>query len=304
MSKRRIIDLGSADIELNEDDVPISLFYFGRVEVRDWEELFFIAVKCLYTEFPEVIDRLCGRDPNKILFLRTNTIDMKRPRRIAPIIFLETDRTPPQIIHALRTIFYCAGVVKVNMKIEVTQATTGDLVDLEKMFLPSVVNREPKKSFENKTEKNLPTFTLDQSIEEMIAALDSMDAKNFSRQQKNPQPSEERDELQVPVFGSLTFLLNGRRYGPFMNEKSRYVELMKCLAEFFPDVMLKQAGRHINSNHRLTLMHGKSYLYFREPVMLPNDLFTDKGFSDKILIENEKYYLEKCGLRFENVIYG
>lgn len=294
MSKRRIIDLGSANIELNEDDVPISLFYFGRVEVRDWEDLFFIAVKCLYTEFPDVIDRLCGRDPNKILFLRTNTIDMKRPRRIAPIIFLETARTPPQIIHALRTIFYCAGVVNVNMKIEVTQATTGDLVDLEKMFLPSVVNREPKKTIQP------PTFTLDQSIEEMIAALDSMDAKNFS--QKNPQSSQEKDELQVPMFGSLSFLLNGRRYGPFMNEKARYVELMKCLAEFFPDEMLKQAGRHINSNHRLTLMHGKSYLYFREPVMLPNDLFTDKGFSDKILIENEKYYLEKCGLSFENVM--
>ena len=302
MSKRRIIDLGSADIELREDEVPISLFYFGRVEVRDWEELFFIAVKCLYTEFPEVIDRLCGRDPNKVLFLRTNTIDMKRPRRIAPIIFLETARTPPQIIHALRMIFYCAGVVNVNMKIEVTQATTGDLVDLEKMFLPSVVNHEQKKTFESRSEKKLPIFTLDQSIEEMIAALDSMDAKNFSRQQKNSQPSEQKDELQVPMFGSLFFLLNGRRYGPFMNEKSRYVELMKCLAEFFPEQMLKQAGRHINSSHRLTLMHGKSYLYFREPVMLPNDLFTDKGFSDKILMENEKYYLEKCGLSFENVM--
>ena len=302
MSERRIIDLGDPNIELREDDVPISLFYFGRVEVRDWEELFFIAVKCLYMEFPHVIDKLCSKDPKKVLFLRTTTIDMKRPRRIAPIIFLETARTPPQIIQALRTIFYCAGVVQVNMKIEVTQATTGDLLDLETMFFPSVVNRRQENFSESKTEKNFPTFSLDQSIEEMIAALDSMEPQNFSRQQKNPQPSEQKDELQVPMFGSLFFILNGRRYGPFMNEKSRYVELMKCLAEFFPEQMLKQAGRHINSNHRLTLMHGKSYLYFREPVMLPNDLFTDKGFSDKILMENEKYYLERCGLSFEDVM--
>ena len=302
MAERRIIDLGDPNIELREDDVPISLFYFGRVEVRDWEELFFIAVKCLYMEFPHVIDKLCSKDPKKVLFLRTTTIDMKRPRRIAPIIFLETARTPPQIIQALRTIFYCAGVVQVNMKIEVTQATTGDLLDLETMFFPSVVNRRQENFSENKTEKNFPTFSLDQSIEEMIAALDSMEPQNFSRQQKNPQPSAQKDELQVPMFGSLFFILNGRRYGPFMNEKSRYVELMKCLAEFFPEQMLKQAGRHINSNHRLTLMHGKSYLYFREPVMLPNDLFTDKGFSDKILMENEKYYLERCGLSFEDVM--
>ena len=298
LSKRRIIDLGSKEIDLREDDVPISLFYFGRVEVRDWEELFFIAVKCLYIEFPDVINRLCSKDPSRVLFLRTTTIDMKHPRRIAPIIFLETDRTPQEIIHALKTIFYCAGVVNVNMKIEVTQATTGDLVDLEKMFLPSVVNRE--QNFENKTSA-APSFTLDQSIEEMLAALDAMDSKNFSQQQ-NFQRTEKKAELEVPMFGSLFFHLNGRRYGPFMNEKSRYVELMKCLAEFFPEEMLKQAGRHINSTHRLTLMHGKSYLYFREPVMLPNDLFTDKGFSDNILIENEKYYLERCGLSFENVI--
>ena len=301
MAKRRILDLGAKEIDLREDDVPIALFYFGRMEVRDWKELFFIAVKCLYTEFPDVIDRLCSKDPTRILFLRTTTIDMKLPRRIAPIIFLETDRTPQEIIHALRTIFYCAGVVNVNMKIEVTQATTGDIVDLEKMFLPSVVSNNSQKNFENQSVKSFPNFTLDQSIEEMLAALDSMDSKNFSRQ-NHFQQAEKKADLEVPMFGSLFFLLNGKRYGPFMNEKNRYVELMKCLAEFFPEQMLKQAGRHINSNHRLTLMHGKSYLYFREPVMLPNDLFTDKGFSDNILIENEKYYLEKCGLSFESVM--
>ena len=302
MAKRRIIDLGSKEIELQEDEVPISLFYFGRMEVRSWEELFFIAVRCLYLEFPEVINKLCSKDPSRILFLRTTTIDMKRPRRVAPIIFLETDRTPPQIIHALRTIFYCAGVVNVNMKIEVTQATTGDLVDLEKMFLPSVVSHEQQKTFENKSERRLPNFTLDQSIEEMLAALDEMDSKKIPQRQQTFPRTEKKAELDVPMFGSLFFQLGGRRYGPFMNEKSRYVELMKCLAEFFPEQMLKQAGRHINSNHRLTLMHGKSYLYFREPVMLPNDLFTDKGFSDNILIENEKYYLEKCGLNFDSVM--
>ena len=301
MSKRRIIDLGTKDIDLKEDDVPISLIYFGRIEVRNWEDLFFVAVKCLYTEFPDVINKLCSKDPRRTLFLRTTTIDMKHPRRIAPIIFLETNRTPPQIIQALLTVFHFAGVVNINMKIEVTQATTGDLIDLEKMFPPSIINHEPNKILEDKSKIQLPNFTLDQSIEEMLAALDAMSPEKFSNQQKNFQ-IDRKDELEVPMFGSLFFLLFGKRYGPFANEKARYVELMKCLAEFFPEQMLKQAGRHINSKHRLTLMHGKSYLYFREPVMLPNDLFTDKGFSDSVLLENERYYLEKCGLSFENVM--
>lgn len=308
MSNIRIIDLGSTNIEVKENEIPVSLIYFGKVAVRDWEELFYIAVKCLYMEFPDVINKLCSKDPSRVLFLRTTTIDMKHPRRVAPIVFLETNRTPRQIIQALMTIFHFAGVVNIRMKIEVAPVTAGDLIDLEKMFPPSILQKNSDGNFYAAKSKpqpknsnlQLPKFSLDQSIEEMIAALDAMDSKNFS-QQKSFQ-TEKKDELEVPVFGSLFFLLNGKRYGPFANEKYRYVELMRCLAEFFPDEMLKQAGRHINSKHRLTLMHGKSYLYFREPVMLPNDLFTDKGFPDIVLVENEKYYLEKCGLNFESVM--
>ena len=84
--------MGSKDIEVRDDEIPVSLIYFGKISVRDWEDLFFIAAKCLYTEFPDVINKLCSKDPNRILFLRTTTIDMKKPRRIAPIVFLETDR--------------------------------------------------------------------------------------------------------------------------------------------------------------------------------------------------------------------
>lgn len=301
MSDRRIIDLSGTDIEVRDDEVPISLIYFGKLTVRDWEDLFFVAVKCLYTEFPDVINKLCSKDSRRILFLRTTTIDMIHPRRIAPIIFLETKRTPKEIIQAILTIFHFAGIININMKIEVTKVGAGDVIDLEKMFPPEILNKNPVEKFSpEKSRINFPNFSLDQSIDEMIAALDAMEPKKFSPQ-KNFQ-ADKKNELEVPVFGSLFFHLNGKRYGPFANEKYRYVELMKCLAEFFPDEMLKQAGRHINSKHRLTLMHGKSYLYFREPVMLPNDLFTDKGFSDNILIENEKYYLEKCGLNFETVM--
>ena len=276
MSNRRIIDLGSKDIELKDDDVPVSLIYFGRLTVRDWEDLFFVAVKCLYTEFPDVINKLCSKDPRRVLFLRTTTIDMKHPRRIAPIIFLETNRTPKEIIQAILTIFHFAGVININMKIEVAPATTGDLIDLEKMFPPEILKKSSDETFQPSRSKiSIPNFSLDQSIDEMIAALDAMEPGKFSKQ-KTFQDSK-KEELDVPVFGSLFFLLNGKRYGPFANEKYRYVELMRCLAELFPDEMLKQAGRHINSKHRLTLMHGKSYLYFREPGMLPNDLFTDKA---------------------------
>ena len=305
MSQKKIIDLGSKKIDLNNDDIPIALNYFGRLEVRDWEELFFVAVKCLFMEFPDVINNLCSKDPTQNLFLRTTTIDMQKPRRIAPIIFLETKRTPLQIVQALRKIFLHAGVLNINMTIEVMPPTSK--AEIEKIFSQPVekikISAE-KISPQKKVVAKLPTLNLNQSVEEMLAALDEMELPA----QKKSSPLTEKNsvgskDLDVPAFGKLFFVLKGERFGPFANEKMRYVELLKNLAELFPKEMQKCAGRHINSQHRLTLAHGENYLYFREPVMLPNDLFADKGFSDAVLQENEKYFLERCGLKFESVIF-
>ena len=270
MSQKKIIDLGSKKIDLNNDDIPIALNYFGRFEVRDWEELFFVAVKCLFLEFPDVINKLCSKDPTQILYLRTTSIEMQKPRRIAPIIFLETKRTPIQIVQALRKIFLHAGILNINMTIEVTP--------------PPISKAEIEKMFSQPVEK----------IKISAKKISSPPSNNVSVGSK---------DLDVPHFGKLYFILRGERFGPFANEKSRYVELLKNLAELFPKEMQKCAGRHINSQHRLTLAHGENYLYFREPVMLPNDLFADKGFSDAVLQENEKYFLEHCNLKFESVIF-
>lgn len=310
MAEKKILDLGSKKIDLNNDDIPIALNYFGRFEVRDWEELFFVAVKCLCLEFPDVISNLCSKDPTQILYLRTTTIDMKKPRRIAPIIFLETKRTPKQIVQAIRKIFHQAGILNINMKIEVASPTIAES-DLKKILSAppeSVKNiAPPVKKISQKIK--LPVFDLNQSVEEMLAALD--DVQIFGEKKSPPPESNSEDkkisvgskDLEVPVFGKLFFTLRGERYGPFANEKVRYIELMKYLAENFPDQLRKCAGRHVNSNHRLTLVYGESYLYFREPVMLPNDLFADKGFADDALKENAKYYLERCGLKYESVMF-
>ena len=327
MSQKKIIDLGAKKIDLNNDDIPIALNYFGRLEVRDWEELFFVAVKCLYMEFPDIISNLCSKDPTQNLFLRTTTIGMKHPQRIAPIIFLETKRTPLQIVQALRKIFIQAGIVNINMTIEVMPPSTSK-AEIEKIFAPS--EKPLKISAEKISDKKIsppakktsakikmPVLSLSQSVDEMLAALGGeLPAKQKSNspqqelkplQEKKSPPPEKNSvgsrDLDVPTFGRLYFVLKGERFGPFANEKMRYIELLKNLAELFPKEMKKLAGRHINSEHRLTLAHGENYLYFREPVMLPNDLFADKGFSDKVLLENTKYFLEKCGLKMESVLF-
>ena len=297
MTERKIIDLGGKTFDLNDDDIPVALIYFGRLSVRSWQELFFAAVKCLYIEYPEAINSLCSKDSSRILFLRTNTIDMERPARIAPIIFLETKRTPRQIIKALRIIFNKAGVFNINMKIEVMSPPKEKIVELEEIFSP------PKQENFSPPKKEIPVFQRDQSIEEMLAVLDSMPItprKNSSP----PLPGASKNFLPEPaVFGSLFFVIDNKRHGPFSDEKNRYVALMECLAEIYPQQMLQQAGRHINSMHRLTLVQGSSYLYFSEPVELPNGLYMDKGFPDRVIVENEKYFLERCGLKFDSVMF-
>ena len=266
-------------VDLSDTEIPAAIIYFDeRVPVRSWQELFFIAVKCLYTEFPDIISDLCTTDSTRTLFLRTNTIDMVSPRKIASIIYLETNRTPKQILKAIRFVLSRAGVRDVRMCAEIYSSP---------YELP-IINPPPQRPRRNQR----PVLHLNQTISEMLAALDEMEIQS--------PPSRTPSQ----IFGNLFFTLEGRRHGPFANEKNRYVALMQQLAELYPYQILKEAGHHINSEHRLTLMKGSSYLYFREPVELPNNLFLDKDFPDRVLIENERYYLSRCGLYFEEVMIG
>ena len=287
----RTIDLAAKSQEIQENELPAALIYLGeRAPVRDWQELFFIAVKCLYTEFPDTINSLCSTDPTRILFLRTNTIAMERPKRIAPIIYLETQRTPNQILKAIKFIFTRAGVHKINMQVEV--------------YEPIYSQNNYALRISNSKLPSKPVLNLNQTFEEMLAALDAMEIQPQKNSKVILPHATTYGRVEPQIFGNLFFVLEGERYGPFANEKNRYVALMQCLAELYPYQILKEAGHHINSQHRLTLMKGGSYLYFREPVELPNNLFIDKDFPDRVLIENERYYLARCGLHFESVMLG
>ena len=282
----RILDLAAKSQEIYENEMPAALIYFReRVPVHDWQELFFIAVKCLYAEFPDTINSLCSTDPTRTLFLRTNTIDMVSPKKIAPIIYLETNRTPQQIFKAIRLIFNRANVKNIQMRVEVREM---------------IYKKNSSFLIPNSKLKSKPVLHLNQTIEEMLATLDAMEIPKNSK--VIVPHAEPYGKIEPQVFGNLFFILEGTRHGPFANEKNRYVALMQCLAELYPYQILKEAGHHINSMHRLTLMKGASYLYFREPVELPNNLFIDKDFPDRVLIENERYYLARCGLYFERVM--
>ena len=292
MATGRILDLAAKSQEIYENEMPAALIYFKeRVPVHDWQELFFIAVKCLYAEFPDTINSLCSTDPTRTLFLRTNTIDMVSPKKIAPIIYLETNRTPQQILKAIRLIFNRANVKNIQMRVEVREV----------LYL-GIRNKEQGTSLKPLLPAKKPVLHLNQTIEEMLATLDAMEIPKNSK--VIVPHAEPHGKIEPQVFGNLFFILEGTRHGPFANEKNRYVALMQCLAELYPYQILKEAGHHINSMHRLTLMKGASYLYFREPVELPNNLFIDKDFPDRVLIENERYYLARCGLYFESVIFN
>ena len=299
MPTGRIIDLAAKSQEITENEMPVALIYFDeRVPVRDWQELFFIAVKCLYAEYPDVINGLCSTDPTRTLFLRTNTIAMQRPKKIAPIIYLETQRTPQQILKAIKLIFNRADVRNAQMRIEVYEPL------LPENYLPAPPVDVPPLPPQRKSRNQKPVLHLNQTIEEMLATLDAMEAYAPKSSKVILPHAAAYGRPEPQVFGNLFFTLEGKRHGPFANEKTRYVALMQCLAELYPYQILTEAGRHINSAHRLTLMKGSSYLYFREPVELPNNLFMDKDFSDRLLIENERYYLARCGLFFESVMFN
>ncbi|MBR2519879.1 MAG: hypothetical protein IKE46_08870 [Selenomonadaceae bacterium] len=323
MPTGRILDLAAKSPEIYENDMPAALIYFGeRAPVNDWQELFFVAIKCLYLEFPDTISSLCSTDSTRTLFLRTNTIAMKRPKKIAPIIYLETDRTPQQIVKAIKIVFSRANIHRINMQIEVyspevysppvVEYQQENFYPQENVYSPPPVEQRnfytlPAENYPapKRPRNQKPVLHLNQTIEEMLATLDEMETAMPQKNSRVVLPHAAPVGKREPqIFGNLFFMLEGMRHGPFDNEKSRYVALMQCLAELYPYQILKEAGHHINSMHRLTLMKGGSYLYFREPVELPNNMFLDKDFPDRVLVENERYFLERCGLYFENVMFS
>ncbi len=130
----------------NTDEVS-ALIYFGRYEVKNWTELFYAAVKTLYIEYPDAINSLVSKDSTRTLYLRTTTIEMKQPVRISTILYLEADRTPEQIVIALREIFKRAGVVNINMSIEIKRKTNAPEVAVKKSvkkILPTSTESVPK----------------------------------------------------------------------------------------------------------------------------------------------------------------
>ena len=114
-----MLEVNIARDQIRNADEPTALIYFGRYEVKSWSELYHAAVKTLYIEYPDVVESLASKEPSRTLYLRTNKIDMKQPVRIGTILYLDTDRTPEQIVKALRGIFRKAGVVNINMSIEI-----------------------------------------------------------------------------------------------------------------------------------------------------------------------------------------
>ncbi|MBR3747507.1 MAG: hypothetical protein IKN27_11175, partial [Selenomonadaceae bacterium] len=270
MPTGRILDLAAKSQEIYENELPAALIYFGeRAPVNDWQELFFVAVKCLYLEFPDTISSLCSTDSTRTLFLRTNTIAMKRPKKIASIIYLETERTPQQIIKAIKFIFNRARVNRINMQIEVYSPPveqknfytsppveqknfyTSPPVEQKNFYTsPPVEQRNfytlpavPEENYRvpRRPRNQKPVLHLNQTIEEMLAALDEMETAPPKKSQVVLPHAAPVGQREPQIFGNLFFMLEGMRHGPFDNEKNRYVALMQCLAELYPYQILKEA---------------------------------------------------------------
>ena len=245
----------------NTDEV-VALIYFGRYEVQTWAELYYAAVKTLYIEYPEVINSLVSKDPNRALYLRTTTIDMKQPVRISTILYLDVSRTPEQIVKALREIFRHAGVLNINMSIEIRRTNNA----------PTVINRaEPNK------------VILQTPLSPPISSSPFSSVQVPPTTQYNlPKPMP---TLEVPSF-MQTASDSIRK----LSERERYIEQMKYLASRYPELLKREAGKFLN-NRRVTLAE-TGYRYFMEEVEIGAGLSIEVNFTDEALRENADHYLK------------
>lgn len=244
---------------IKDTDEPVALIYYGRYEVKSWEELYYAAVKTLYIEYPEVIDSLISKDPTRALYLRTTKIDMKQPARISTILYLDVKRTPTEIVKALREIFRYARVVNVNMSIEIKSPYNIPEVGDEKL----TSNLKISPSLSNPTTSISPP-----SFSNSFQFLDSF---------------KSNVTLEVP-----SFMKNASESIKQVSLKEQYIEQMKYLVKTYPKQMKKAAGIFLN-NRRVTLAES-GYRYFMEEIEIGEGLSIELNFSDNDMKENLKYY--------------
>ena len=196
-----------------ENTHPVALHYYGRFELSDWQELYYAAMKCLYLEFPDIISGLRRTGSKRSLFLRTTTLDMKKPRLLGETLYLETDRSPTKIVYALQTVLEQIGIEDGLMRIEY-ERVDDPLPDA----LPRTTSfhREVSTKPVSEIERQGNQFPQTRSAEEV-----SIEPLLFVKQKGK----------------ELYFIICGRMQGPFPTERERYIGVMTCLAEAFPDCL-------------------------------------------------------------------
>ena len=262
---------------IRNTDEASALIYYGRYPVRSWAELFYAAVKTLYIEYPEVINSLVSKDSTKTLYLRTTTIDMKKPARIATILYLDTARTPLEIVKALREIFRRAGVLNINMSIEIRRtSTTLDINNnFKPQFIQSPIFQTPKFTQINKI--NSPA---------QISQSPIIQSPQFNQIKiSNVPPPIPKPSLEVP-----SFMKNNSDSIRKVSIKEMYIESMKNLVRKYPDIMKKEAGKFFNKR-RVTLAES-SYRYFIDAVEIGEGLSIETLYNEEDLKKNLEYYLK------------
>lgn len=247
------INLGRDGIR-NTDEVS-ALIYYGRYPVNSWAELYFAAVKTLYIEYPEIINKLVSKDSTRALYLRTTTIDMKKPVRIDTILYLDADRTPLEIVKALREIFRHAGVLNINMSIEIKRKST---------VAEEIKTEGIKKNIDIPQIK--PPIT---------------------------PPSTSTHSFVSPSLEVPSFMRSDSESIRKLSCKEMYIEQMKNLVKRYPERMKREAGKFLN-NRRVTLAES-SYRYFIEAVEIGEGLSIEVFFNEEDLKKNAQYYLKIAG---------
>lgn len=249
---------------ITNEDEPLALIYYGRYEVTSWAELYVAAVKTLYIEYPETINALISKDDRRELYIRTTTINMKKPARIATIIYLETDRTPVQMVKALRQIFKRAGVLNIRMSIEIRRELKSQPANPNKIEPPSLLV-ESIDSTTSTESVQLPTFK--STPPDLVKTIN--------------QPKPQTFELEVPSFMKSTSIVK-------MTNTDRYIQKMKELVATYPESMLKLAGKHIVK--RKVTMAATNYRYFRVPAEIGHGLSVELSFDAEDMEANINYY--------------
>lgn len=240
---------------------PISFDYFGeKHSVDTWSKLYVEVLKCLYEDYPQVIERLKNKsiisEGNRIDFCdRTSISILRRPMEIFNNVFVEINLNVGDIVRRIKKLLDLCYVDDENLVIEYHKRRPVDIAEQTEHFFETAIEESNPEPFEIKE------ITYD---------------------------NDEVHPLSVP----LVAVYYRMKLVNFRSWSELYAEFVRYFWEERQSTLKQYIGKSLFVNEKkIDLGNLYWYAYLRNPIKIAEDVYVETDWTPQEIIDRLKKML-------------